>query len=538
MTSALRIANGRVYDPMHPGSGRVRDVLIEDGVVVRAFSDGVEPTLLDAAGRVVMAGGVDMHTHIASTGVQLGRSLDGFAAPSSCVPTTTETAAQYVTMGFTTAMEAAVSPTDAPCAHMQLDDTPILDTGMLVLVDAHDLLIQLLDDDRDQDAAAVVSQLLHLAGAYGMKAVNPAGIAAWRRRATQDEIRSLDDPIRGTSVTARRILDCLLDLGDALNLAHPLHLHCNQLGKPGNIDTLAATLEMVGRRRMHLAHLQFYAYGASADGGYTSAARRAREILDNHANVSADVGTIFFGPAMVVTADTPLDHGLWRAHGSPSRPAVFTSFEQESGLGVMPTSYSKRNRIHGLQWAIGMELLLGGDPNQLCLTVDHPNGGSMTRYPTLIADLMQRDRRNDRLKTLPKFSRTRSPLGEMDLEMSLDDIAVITRAAPAKMLGLGNKGHLGPGADGDVAIYNDRTDDPHAMFASAWRVIKAGQVVAEDGHMTREVTGARLRAAATESTRGRELLAAWTESQGSVAAAQLGVDQTMRNSMRQVTRPV
>jgi len=538
MSSALRIANGKVYDPVNLDSGRVRDVRIEDGVVVEAFSDDAEPQVLDATGRIVMAGGVDMHTHIASTGVQLGRSLDGFAARSSLVPTVSDTARQYVRMGYTTAMEAAVSPADAPCAHMQLDDTPILDAGMLVLVDAHELLIDLLDAGRDEDAAAVVTQLLYWAGAFGMKAVNPAGVPAWRRSARQDQIRSLDDPIRGTSVTARRILDCLLDLGDALNLAHPLHLHCNQLGKPGNVDTLAATLEMVGGRRMHLAHLQFYAYGESADGGFTSAARRARDLLAHHPNVSADVGTIFFGPAMVVTADTPLEHGLWRSHGSPSRPAVFTSFEQESGMGVMPTSYSKRNRVHGLQWAIGMELLLGGDPNQLCLTVDHPNGGSMTRYPTLIADLMQRDRRNDRLRGLPKFTQTRSPLAEIDREMSLDDIVVITRAAPAKMLGLTNKGHLGVGADGDVAIYDDRTDDPEAMFSSAWRVVKAGEVVAEDGEVVRASSGSRLRAAVEGSDRGRELLIAWMRNRGSLAAAHTGVDRSARDAMTEIARVV
>ncbi|MBN9508388.1 MAG: hypothetical protein J0I21_04625, partial [Alphaproteobacteria bacterium] len=55
--------------------------------------------------------------------------------------------------------------------------------------------------------------------------------------------------------------DQLAVLEDHFGIAHPLHLHCNNLGVPGNAATALATIEAAGDLPLHLAHLQFYAYG-------------------------------------------------------------------------------------------------------------------------------------------------------------------------------------------------------------------------------------------------------------------------------------
>ena len=49
----------------------------------------------------------------------------------------------------------------------------------------------------------------------------------------------------------------------------------------------------------------------------------------------------------------------------------------------------------------------------------------------------------------------------------------MTRAAPARLLGLADRGHLGPGALADVAVYDDLPDRT-AMFRSAHLVFKSG----------------------------------------------------------------
>ena len=55
----------------------------------------------------------------------------------------------------------------------------------------------------------------------------------------------------------------------------------------------------------------------------------------------------------------------------------------------------------------------------------------------------------------------------------------ITRAGPARLLGLADKGHLGVGADADVTIYEE-DDDKEKMFSTPRYVIKDGDCVIED----------------------------------------------------------
>ena len=69
----------------------------------------------------------------------------------------------------------------------------------------------------------------------------------------------------------------------------------------------------------------------------------------------------------------------------------------------------------------------------------------------------------------------------------------MTRAGPARLLGLPQKGHLGPGADADVALY-EKGPDAEGMFASPRHVLKRGVPVLEDGELRAAPDGRTLRA--------------------------------------------
>src|SRR5207237_9245081 len=71
-------------------------------------------------------------------------------------------------------------------------------------------------------------------------------------------------------------------------------------------------------------------------------------------------------------------------------------------------------------------------------------------------------------------------LDGLSREYTLGEIAIITRAGPARLLGLRGKGHLAPGADADVTIYANDADRAK-MFAAPRYVIKAGALVREEG---------------------------------------------------------
>jgi formylmethanofuran dehydrogenase subunit A len=73
-------------------------------------------------------------------------------------------------------------------------------------------------------------------------------------------------------------------------------------------------------------------------------------------------------------------------------------------------------------------------------------------------------------------------------EYTLQEIAIITRAAPAKLLGLRNKGHLGVGADADITIYMEN-DDKEEMFSAPRYVFKDGQMIVENGEFRTDRDG-------------------------------------------------
>src|SRR5207302_9176611 len=96
--------------------------------------------------------------------------------------------------------------------------------------------------------------------------------------------------------------------------------------------------------------------------------------------------------------------------------------------------------------------------------------------------LMDRTYREEVLKRVHPRVLERSTLKDLDRQYSLYEIAIITRAGPARMLGLKHKGHLGAGADADITIYTPSADK-RAMFELPRYVIKAGEIVVEQGEI-------------------------------------------------------
>jgi formylmethanofuran dehydrogenase subunit A len=515
MTTAaerLRITGGTVYDPANGVDGVVRDVCIEGGKVVAKLPAGAPR--LDARGMIVMPGGVDIHSHIAGSSVNHGRRLqpeehaaDPVPAPrldgpdghrggparsgtGGTIPTTFATGYRYAGLGYTTAMEAAVAPLSARHAHAELDDTPIIDAGLFALLGNDEYLFRQIAAGEQSRARDYAAWVLRAAGAYAIKVVNPGGVELWKRGAPPRNVTGLDDPVGSTAVTPRRILETLTNAGNELGLPHPVHIHCNALGQPGNAATTLETMQTLAGRRAHFTHLQFHSYGGGRDKGWQSGAKDVIEYVNAHPEVSVDVGQVMFGPVTTLTADAPVGYLL---HASSGRKWVNVDVELETGCGIVPYTYQEKAAVASLQWAVGLELfLLATDPWRVVLSTDHPNGGSFLSYPELIRLLMDRAYRDEQITRVNAKLLKGSALADgLAREYTLNEIAIITRAGPARLLGLTEKGHLGPGADADVTIYA-QGGDAATMFATPRYVLKGGTQVVEEGQLRRAPVGRRL----------------------------------------------
>src|SRR5258708_27507397 len=99
---------------------------------------------------------------------------------------------------------------------------------------------------------------------------------------------------------------------------------------------------------------------------------------------------------------------------------------------------------------------------------------------------MSRDLRAQWMEGLGAEGMAVTTLPSISREYSLVEIATMTRAAPARLLGLRDRGHLGQGAVADGAVYQDEPD-PARIFRSAALVFKHAELVVRDGKPTPHV---------------------------------------------------
>lgn len=495
----LKLSGGTVYDPARGINGEVRDIFIKDGRIV----DGPKKTRIDKEynlyGKVVMAGAIDIHTHIGGGKVNIARTLlpDDHridAVPrtdvtrSGCghsAPSTLITGYRYAEMGYTAGFEPAVLPINARQAHMEMGDVPMIDKGGYVMLGSDDYLLRLMAQKKTQKAINdYVAWTMHSAQAIGVKVVNPGGINAFK---FNQRALDLDEKNRYYGVTPRQILKTLATAVHQLGVPHPLHVHGCNLGVPGGAETTLQTIEGIEGLPLHLTHIQFHSYGTEGDFKFSSAAAQIAESINKNPNITADVGQIMFGQTVTASGDNMRQFANYD-HASPNK-WVCMDIECDAGCGVVPFKYRNKNFVNALQWAIGLEIfLLVDDPWRIFLTTDHPNGAPFTTYPHLIRLLMDRSFRNDRLAAINADAGTMSTLGSIDREYSLYEIAIMTRAGAAKILGLEDRGHLGAGACADITIYTEQ-EDKEKMFATPDYVFKDGELVVKNGEVIKVVWG-------------------------------------------------
>lgn len=495
----IKLTGGAVYDPAQGANGQVRDIFVRDGRIIEPPTAATVDQDYDLRGKVVMAGAIDLHTHIGGGKVTIARTLlpeDHRADPAvreglmrggcgHAVPSTLTTGYRYAEMGYTAGFEPAVLPINARQAHMEMADVPLMDVGGYVMLGSDDFFLRMLAAGKSQqEINNYVAWTIHSAQAIGIKVVNPGGISAFK---FNQRALDLDEHHTYYGVTPRQILQSLARAVYELGVPHPLHVHGCNLGVPGNLNTTLNTISGVEGLPMHLTHVQFHSYGTEGDRRFSSGAAQIAEAVNKNKNITVDVGQILFGQTVTASGDSMRQHA--NAHYAHPNKWVCMDIECDAGCGIVPFKYKDKNFVNALQWCIGLEIFLSiDDPWRVFLTTDHPNGAPFTTYPHLIRLLMDKSFRNDMLATINPDAVALSTLGSLDREYSLYEIAIMTRAAAAKLVGLSDRGHLGVGAAADITVYTDQADR-EAMFAKPDYVFKDGELVVKSGEIVKIVWG-------------------------------------------------
>jgi len=497
----IKLSGGIVYDPVHGINGEQRDIYIHDSKITRKPASNIKiDKTYDMSGKVLMAGAIDIHTHIGGGKVNIARMMlpedhqndlisKTALTRSGCghaAPSTLTAGYRYAEMGYTACFEPAMLPANARQAHMEMADMPMVDKGAYAMLGSDDFFLRMLAAKKDQAAISdYVGWTINATQALGIKVVNPGGINAFKfnqRKLDLDELNS------HYGVSPREILKSLARAVTELGIPHPLHVHGCNLGVPGNMQTTLDTINAVEGMRMHITHIQFHSYGTEGDKQFSSGAAEIAEAINKNPNISIDVGQVLFNQTVTASGDSMRQYaGHWHAH---PKKWVIMDIECDAGCGVVPFKYRDKNFVNALQWAIGLELfLMIDDPWRVFLTTDHPNGAPFTSYPHLIRLLMDKSFRHDMLSTINKEAAAASILASIDREYSLYEIAIMTRAAPARSLGLKNRGHLGSGAVADITVYTEHKNKER-MFSKPDFVFKDGEMIVKNGKIVKVVNGA------------------------------------------------
>jgi len=504
---SLLLRGARIVDPAQAGAASPRDIGVRDGRIVEPAAGARWDEVIDAGGCVAMAGGIDLHSHIGGGKVNLARLLmvedhrdtvnppalpaNPLELPSCgrCAPGTLATGYRYVEMGYTAAFEPAMVASNARHAHMEMGDVPVLDHGAYVMLGNDELFLQLLaeggpDARNFAQLRDYTAWTIRASKAMGVKVVNPGGISAFKFNQRKLDV---NEPHVRWQVTPRQVVHTLARALHELGVPHPLHIHGSNLGVAGNIESTLQTIAALEGLPAHLTHVQFHSYGTEGPKKFSSAALQLAEAVNANPQISIDVGQIMFGQTVTASGDTMRQHA--QSPLASPRKFVGADIECTAGCGVVPFRYREQSYVNALQWAIGLEIfLLVRNPWQVVLTTDHPNGGPFTSYPHLIRLLMDRSFRDEQLARLHPDVAANCELRSIARELTLDEIAIMTRAAPAKLLGLRDRGHLAVGAAADIAVYRDQPNR-EAMFATPTVVLKDGAQVARDGRISATPVG-------------------------------------------------
>lgn len=490
----LLVKNGFVFDPFNNIEGEEKDILIKDGKIVEKFASNSDVQEIDAKGKTVVPAAVEIHAHVASQQLNwvrlLGSNNQDFQNRWNGL-TLTSIAKNYVSNGYTFILEANVFPSLSKQTIFDLKRLPVLDKGFLL--NPSNLWAMELEFQKEmvEEGAVFLSNLLEKVKGFGLKAYNPFEAEFWNWKVVR---KNLIEKGRLFNFTPMDVYEKLSRFVEHLGLPHSIHAHIEGYESSYSKENLLATLNNVkllglkpnpkndfGIKRSQVFHL---AHGSSynIDGDNSELIKFYNENQD----FDMDLGFIGFNMLNpLITSDRHLINKLTNST-NPYR-IIRSSVESEGDSFATLRKFSKKMKDDCLMWANAIDLALNISPWQLQFSINYPNYADIINLPEIASWLISNDAREQFMKDMESSFLKDNSITSNDKILTFNDYIILTRASPAKSLGIGSiKGNLGLGADADLNILNlnlNNTDisREYEYFKSALGsiecVIKAGEVI-------------------------------------------------------------
>ena len=457
----ISIRNGIVFDPINKIEGEIKDILIENGKIVDKFSSEKDIKQIDAKSKVVIPSALDIHSHMASYQLNLVRLLgtknqqfrDYFGGLKLI-----EIAKNYITQGYSFILEANIYPSFAKQTLFDFSHIPVLDKAYLLNISNLWALELEYQKGLYKEGAIFLSDLLMKLKAFGVKVYNPFEAESWNWNLLREDVAEKG---RLYNFTPLDVYLTSIKIAEYLSLPHSVHAHIegyeshdgkNNLMKVLNevkalkLDGLDSNNKEQKRNQIfHLAHASAY----NMDGNNSD----ILQFFNANQQFDLDVGFVGFNPINpILTSDRRLINSF---NGSNQNPTILrASLESEGDCFIALREFKKSNINHCQMWGNALDIALNMENKwQVQFTVNFPIYSDIRNTPQIYEWLLNSKARETFMSDMnPQFLK-QHPLVNNSNEYSFNDLIIITRASPAKSLGLGDfKGNLGPGADADINI--------------------------------------------------------------------------------------
>jgi len=489
MGAKILVKNGIIYDPLNKIEGEVKDILIENGKIVSKFSNDADVQEIDASGKTVVPAALDIHAHIASQQLNWARLMGTRYGQFSSYwkgLTLEHIAKSYIANGYTFVLEANVYPCLSKHTIFDLTRIPVLDTAFLLNLSNFWPLELEFQRGIVEDGAAFISYLLNEMKAFGIKAYNPFESENWNWKLLRENLKEKGRLYNFSTID---VYENLVKFVEDLELPHSLHAHIegyeSETGKD-NLNELLKRLDGLGltpkgsrNQIFHLAHASSY----NIDGDNSELIA----FYNSHQDYDLDLGFIGFNVINpLITSDRRLINNMTYRDNSYKIVRFATEFEGDFFATLR--KFDNQNYDHCIMWANAYELALKiKDKWQVQFSINYPNYADVFDIPEIASLLLSHSARQEYMNNMNNNFLKDHAIVSDNQTLSFQDYITITRASPAKSLGISHiKGSLSEGNDGDLNIIalnfpetnseKDYKQIKDALSHIAY-VIKAGKVV-------------------------------------------------------------